>query len=291
MKGYKAFDENLKCNHFQYEIGQTYEMDGDIECCARGFHFCKELVDCYRFYEMSDNTRICKVEAIGEIKTNDNIKYCTNKIKILSEVKNPRIKSSINKLSSGYCNSGYRNSGNKNSGNCNSGNMNSGNKNSGNKNSGDFNGGYRNSGDSNNGNCNSGDRNNGDWNSGNMNSGNWNSGDWNSGNYNIGVFNCDTEPKIKMFDKDSDWTMNDWQDSDAFEVMLKCPCYINYYDNDQKKSIVHKETARDKQKWWEETARNRQKWWDELSEDDKNAVKSLPNFDADKFYLCTGIRV
>jgi hypothetical protein len=39
------------------------------------------------------------------------------------------------------------------------------------------------------------------------------------------------------------------------------------------------------------TEEDRQKWWDDLSDSDKQAVMSLPNFDADKFYQCTGIRV
>lgn len=36
---------------------------------------------------------------------------------------------------------------------------------------------------------------------------------------------------------------------------------------------------------------NRQEWWDHLTERDKEEVKALPNFDAEKFYKCTGIKV
>lgn len=36
---------------------------------------------------------------------------------------------------------------------------------------------------------------------------------------------------------------------------------------------------------------DRQTWWDGLSADDKQTVISLPNFDTDVFYECTGIRV
>ena len=39
------------------------------------------------------------------------------------------------------------------------------------------------------------------------------------------------------------------------------------------------------------TESDRQKWWDELAEEEKEAVKELPNFDADKFKKCTGISV
>lgn len=340
MKGYKAFDKDLKCKGFQYEIGQTYEMDGDIECCKRGFHFCKDLADCYRFYEMTNNTRICEVEAIGEIKTEDDIKYCTNKIKILSEVENPRIKSNVNTSSLGYCNIGAGNSGNMNCGDYNKGHCNTGSNNTGNRNAGHFNSGHHNSGDRNSGDWNCGDFNVGDWNRGNHNSGvrncgnynagcwnaghcnsgnhnsgdrnsgywnsggdnigdsnagyhnagNHNSGDWNKGNYNVGIFNC-KEQKIRIFDKKSNWTMKDWRDSKAYVVMLDCPGYNYYeYDTDQKdntdKKIPKVPVLRKL-----EDLNIRQKWWDELSEEDKNAVKSLPNFDTDKFYLCTGIRV
>lgn len=310
MKGYKAFDKDLKCKDFQYEIGKTYEMDGEIKCCERGFHFCKDLADCYRYYAMTDATRICKVEAVGEIiKTEDGIKYCTNKIKILSEVENPRIKTNVS-TSSGYRNSGFNNSGNansgdynsgnfnsgdsnrgnlnsgrynigdRNSGNCNDGNLNTGNWNTGDYNTGDRNSGYRNSGDFNSGHWNAGEYNSGDRNSGYCNSGNRNSGEWNKGNRHTGVFNCDAEPKIRMFDKESNWTMKDWQDSKACIVMLGCPMY-KYSDNENEEL-----------KYIETVAEDRQEWWDnELTEDDKDAVKSLPNFDADKFYLCTGIRV
>ena len=322
MKGYKAFDKDLKCRDFQYEIGQTYEMDGDIECCKRGFHFCETIADCYNFYDMSDDTRICEVEAIGEIKTDANSKdskYCTNKIKILSEVKNPRIKSNAHTSSTGYCNSGNNNSGNNNSGNKNSGDRNTGNNNSGNGNIGDCNVGYynngdwnvgdnnkgsrnsgdwnigrynsgimnkgsRNSGDCNNGNFNTGNYNSGNYNTGERNSGEYNTGDWNKGNCNIGAFNCDTDQKIKMFDKESDWTMKDWRHSKAHHIMFGCPHnYTDHYlGNDQNHEAIF---------FHEATTEEKQKWWDKLSEDDKDVVKSLPNFDAYKFYLCTGIIV
>ena len=32
------------------------------------------------------------------------------------------------------------------------------------------------------------------------------------------------------------------------------------------------------------------KWWDELSETRRNVIRSIPNFDANKFYEITGIR-
>jgi hypothetical protein len=34
-----------------------------------------------------------------------------------------------------------------------------------------------------------------------------------------------------------------------------------------------------------------QMWWDGLAERDRNIIRSIPNFDPDIFYECTGIKV
>ena len=34
----KGFDRNLRCRDFQFEVGKTYEIEGEIEACERGFH-------------------------------------------------------------------------------------------------------------------------------------------------------------------------------------------------------------------------------------------------------------
>ena len=39
------------------------------------------------------------------------------------------------------------------------------------------------------------------------------------------------------------------------------------------------------------TKGDKQAWWDNLTVAEKNMIKALPNFDADKFRRCTGIRV
>ena len=282
MKGYKAFNEDLTCYNMQYEIGNEYTFNGEPIPCQQGFHFCKSIVDCYEFYEMSDDTRICEIIASGDIKTDDEIKYCTNKIKIVREVKNPKIKTNTSASSSGYCNSGYCNSGDQNSGN-----HNSGDGNSGNQNSGDYNSGNRNSGD-----CNLGD-----FNSGNRNSGNCNSGDWNSGNWSSGIFNTNKNPKIKIFDAESDWTMNDWADSRAYFIMSRCPCthseiiYSPDMSDEEKENHPEYKTIGGYVKTIFVTDEDKQKWWDALSSDERQVIYKLPNFNAEKFKMCTGITV
>ena len=285
MLGYKAFNQDLTCRGFQYEIGKTYSIKGLPILCQKGFHFCENIADTYRYYPMSDNTRICKIEAIGEIVTENNIKYCTNKIKILEEITNDcERKGNTNSSNSGYWNSGNWNSGNRNSGNSNSGYWNSGNGNSGDCNSGNWNSGDCNSGDWNSGNCNSGNRN-----SGNRNSGNWNSGNWNSG-----LFNSEENPKLKMFNNMSDWTINDWNDSDARHIMNTCPYthsdFIDKSDMTDKEKENHPEykTIGGFVKVFIVTKKEKEDWWNKLSDEDKDIIKSLPNFDFDIFRKCVG---
>ncbi len=201
---------------------------------------------------------------------------------------------------SGNRNSGDWNSGDWNSGDCNSGNRNSGNRNSGDWNSGNRNSGNRNSGDCNSGNRNSGNRNSGDWNSGNRNSGNRNSGDWNSGDWNKtsfsnGCFNT-VSPKIYMFNKPTDWTLEHWLNCRARYLLNQiddCPLEYVWFDSmtdEEKAAHPEAETTGGYLKE-RTTADNARKWWAGLSADDRNIIFSLPNFDAAIFKEITGIDV
>ncbi|MBQ2174839.1 MAG: hypothetical protein II453_07220 [Alphaproteobacteria bacterium] len=290
MRGYKAFNSDLTCRGMQYEVGKEYKFNGEPIPCRQGFHFCETIADCYEFYPMRDDTRICEVEATGEVIA-EGVKRVTNVIKILAEITCDNLrKGNTGASNSGYSNSGNWNSGNWNSGNWNSGNWNSGYSNSGYRNSGNWNSGYSNSGYRNNGDSNSGDWNSGDWNSGDRNSGDWNSGDRNSG-----VFNTEKKPTIKMFDKDSTWTYDDWYDSRARRIMEGCPySYSDYIigsdmTDEEKENHPEYKTIGGFVKTFTATAEDKQKWWDSLSESDKNEVKALPNFDAGKFCKCVGI--
>ena len=142
MIGYKAFDENLQCRGFQFEVGKTYDTGKTKEemklCSDTVFHFCREL---HRIENVSDyyisKSRVCEVIAEGDVVT-DGDKFGTNKLFILREIPREEL-NEYNSWNSGNCNSGDRNSGNCNSGNRNSGNCNSGDWNSGDWNSGFFN--------------------------------------------------------------------------------------------------------------------------------------------------------
>ena len=292
MKGYKAFDNNLKCRGFQYEIGKTYTFDGDPIPCKQGFHFCKSIAECYEFYPQNTNTRICEVDAIGDIATDDEVKYCTNKITIGQEiVAEWERRGNANASSSpGYCNTGNRNTGNWNTGNRNTGNWNTGDWNTGNWNTGNRNTGNRNTGDWNTGDWNTGNRNTGDWNTGN-----WNTGDWNTGNWNTGVF-CTEIHKILFFDKESDMTYEDWRRTKACYLLNSIPKKIidwireeNMTEKEKEANPSYKTTGGYLKISDESSAA--QTWWDGLTDDDKQAIYDIPNFNAEKFEKCTGIKV
>ena len=206
-------------------------------------------------------------------------------------------------LNSGNGNSGDWNSGNRNSGGWNSGNRNSGNGNSGHGNSGHRNSGHRNSGHGNSGDWNSGHGNSGDLNSGNGNSGDWNSGDWNSGNRNSGygnkcngsngVFCTEEDVNIRIFNKPSGMSLRDFYRSKYYKALCSAPFiltdWIEYTDKekaeDEDKALIggHLKTYTMEEAW--------ANWWSELTDENKEIIKSIPNFDAEIFKEITGIEV
>ena len=293
IRGYKVFNPDWTCKGFQFEVGKTFTEDVTPVCCDRGFHFCTKAADCFKYYDFRPDNKVAEVEALGDIDTNNNdSKCCTNKIKIIRELTWHEVLDLVNL---GKACTGLRNSGNRNSGNYNSGNYNSGNCNSGDYNSSNYNSGNRNSGDYNSGNRNSGDYNSGNYNSGDYNSGNYNSGDWNKICFSNGCFNTES-PKIFLFNKPSDWTFQDWLNSDAKYILMNCPSNVFawVWDDDmtdeEKKLYPEYSVTGGFLKHIEKETR-RQIWWDGLSDREKDTVMQLPNFDKDIFKEITGIIV
>ena len=165
---------------------------------------------------------------------------------------------------------------------------NTGEKNKGYWNSGDWNSGNWNSGDRNSGNRNSGYRNSGDWNSGYSNSGYSNSGDWNSGAF------CTGEEKIKLFNKESDWTHQQFIDSKVFDLL--CEVYPNIWVDESLMTYKEKEENPSYKTTggylraisYKEAFKDR---WDNWSDSNRNEFKSLPNFDSEIFEEITGVKI
>ena len=87
ITSYKAFDKNMQCRNFQYEVGKEYEMDGEIKCCNRGFHACKSPMEVWDYYDML-SSRFAEVEQTGKIDEEEkSTKVCSSHIKIKAELK------------------------------------------------------------------------------------------------------------------------------------------------------------------------------------------------------------
>ena len=279
----KGFDKDLKCRGYQFEIGKTYEIklpDGyeftEYDLCSdKVFHYCNSLKDVHGYYSVnpSEHNRFCEIEVLGKEVT-DGDKCGSNKIKIIREI----VGEELNILK-GLING---NTGLFNSGNCNSGNYNSGCRNSGNRNSGNYNSGHRNSGHYNSGN----------YNSGNYNSGYCNSGYFNSCDYSSGLF-CTQDPKVKIFDIETDMTMKEVIQTDWYRMLFKYSIdltkWIEYTD-EEKQSDKDKDLIGGylKTYTYKEACKN---WWDKYTDEERAVIMSMPNFDKDKFKQITGIEV
>lgn len=88
MKAYKAFNKDLTCRGFQYEIGKTYEMNEEPIICEQGFHACTNFDDVFHYYGQGKQTRICEVELLGDVDNDSqkDSKVSTNKIRIVREL-------------------------------------------------------------------------------------------------------------------------------------------------------------------------------------------------------------
>ncbi len=296
MIGYKAFDKNLQCRGFQFEVGKTYETGRakeDLRLYSDTvFHFCREL---RRIEDVSNycisKSRVCEVIAEGDIVM-DGSKYGTNKLTILREIPREEL-NEYNSWNSGDWNSGDWNSGDWNSGDWNSGDWNSGNRNSGDWNSGDRNSGDRNSGNWNSGDRNSGNRNSGNWNSGDRNSGDWNSGNrnsgnWNSGDRNSGFFNTDS-PLVRIFNKETNVPCNDI-DFPSF-LYFDLTVWVSHDTATDEEKEVHKidiETCGGFTKAisYKEAFRLA---WDKAGKTEHNKLLKLPNWDNEIFKEISGI--
>jgi hypothetical protein len=269
FKAYKAFNKDLTCKDFQYEVGSTYQHKGQLSLCHSGFHASKICLEVFSYYRFDPRvTRVCEVLIRGRVIERDD-KLCCSRIEILKEL-------SWNEILE-VCNIGVRNIGRGNIGVNNSGNYNSGNTNSGNYNTGARNSGVCNSGSRNSGNYNTGDRNSGDWNSGNRNSGTCNSGSWNSCRGDQNYLSTRSSGIIRVFNKPCEkYTWDTAEIPDFFYFSL-----TEWTEDDSRAGGGYLKTYDYKEAW--------SKAWANALEKDKRRLEKLPNFDWEVFTELTGI--
>ena len=270
----KGFDSDLMCSGYQFEIGKDYKIDlpkgykltaNDL-CSNKVFHFCDSLSKVHTFYSCQfEDNRFCIIEVLGQL-CDDGTKCGSDHIRIVRELTGEElaIAKGLTGGNTGLFNSGYLNSGYLNSG-------------------------YRNRGDRNSGDLNSGDRNSGYLNSGDLNSGDLNSGDLNSGIFNKtngsnGVF-CNVEPKICIFNIQTDWTLKEFYDSKYYDAIMSSDFPLTEWkqdDNPAENGVDGKLIVNT----YEDACR---RWWDGMTKANKDIIKSIPNFNIDVFCDITGI--
>ena len=85
MKGYKGFEPGLICRGKQYAENTVFEEE-EAEIYSYGMHFCENPFDVLDYYgftnDNGDFNEFAEVEALDEVKTDDNRKFCTKKLKI-----------------------------------------------------------------------------------------------------------------------------------------------------------------------------------------------------------------
>ena len=280
IKGYKVFNSDWICRGFQYKVGETYIHNGNIKMCVSGFHFCQKASDCFSYYQFDSNNKVAEIEAIGLVETSGN-KSVTDRIVIVREITWQELLTIVNegKDCTGLCNTGDRNTGSRNTGD---------------RNTGDRNTGDRNTGDRNTGDRNTGDRNTGNWNIGNWNTGDKNTGDWNSTNFSSGIFNSVEQP-LYIFNLPTKISRNEIRNHKGIKILdwnFENSWWI-YSENmsDEEKSIhpEHKTTGGYLKTVDFKTACKMM--WDKLSDDEKQSVKEIPNFNAEVFKEITGIEI
>lgn len=294
IEGYKIFNSDWTCRDKQYSCPGYFEEDVVPEVCIKGMHFFTDIEFCFRLFPLKKDMHIAKIIAVGDIDEGLFTNCCTNKIFIVEEIPLKTIMGKLNPgggTNIGYANIGEGNRGNNNIGDNNRGNNNTGINNCGNYNDGNGNNGYRNTGNFNLGNYNTGDYNIGDSNTGDHNIGYGNSGycnigDCNTGGYNkasysTGYFNTKEQP-IYMFNEPtelSSFKIHELEGMDLVYQLMTCYNIVGFYYNKNATCSPYCRKLRNKV------------WHCTFTEKQKEAVLSLPNFDAEIFKEITGIDI
>ena len=262
MTYYKGFDKDLKCRGMQFEVGKTYDTganDEDVELCSdTAIHFCDSLQNVHEYYSQNPNAnnRVCEVEPLGKTVSN-NTKMGTNKIKILREITGEELAHmrGLERGNTGVFNTGNRNTGNRNTGNQNTGHWNTGNQNTG-----------------------------------NQNTGNQNTGGFNKCNHSTGFFNTQ-ERTITIFNKDSGMTYDEFYSSKYYDALNSAPFVLTewhkFTEAEKNDSVIRQSIGGKLISYtYEEACTN---WWKLLSNEAKETIQNIPNFDAKIFKEITGI--
>ena len=101
MRGYKGMTKDMTCRGMKFEVGKSYHVDGKIELCNNGLHFCQNLRDVFDFYERKDGNRYFEVETEKPVAS-DGKKSVTADLTILRELSEAEVNRCIYGYGCGY---------------------------------------------------------------------------------------------------------------------------------------------------------------------------------------------
>ena len=84
VEGFKGFNKDLKCKGFQYTLGKVFTHEGDIDMCAKGFHFCEHPLNVFEFYP-PNVSRYAAVQCSDKVIIDENKTVCS-KLAIGAEI-------------------------------------------------------------------------------------------------------------------------------------------------------------------------------------------------------------
>ena len=85
IKAYKAFDKDLSCRGFKYEVGKEYGETEEKKVYDKGFYSCPYPLDVFGYYAPA-GSRVCEIEHSGKIDDSESDKICSSKIRIGAEL-------------------------------------------------------------------------------------------------------------------------------------------------------------------------------------------------------------
>jgi len=91
-------------------------------------------------------------------------------------------------------------------------------------------------------------------------------------------------------------TFRQWRNSEAYQLLRRIQFEPNQWvwadDMSDEEKIAHPEheTTGGYLKIRDDTDCYKE-WWNSLTNEEKEVIKNIPNFDADKFFIITGIKV
>ncbi len=111
ITGYKVFESDFTCRDYDFkDVGTTHTYEGVPVLCESGFHFCTNLEDCFKYYDISPDMIVCEVQATNYTDAEDDCsKRTCQTLTIIRQLPLEEVKSHISTSQNAYvwaCNIG-----------------------------------------------------------------------------------------------------------------------------------------------------------------------------------------